>query len=161
MAVSVNTFLKFEDPEIAGGSTAAGHQGEIEVLSWSHGFDQTANPGGSASGGTVEQARHASFTFTKHLDAATNSLLKFCWSSKQIGKATLSCLRVDAANQPVQYLTIVMEHVVIANYSISGASDIPVENVALDYGIIKYTYLGMKKADGMSATHNLENHTIS
>lgn len=156
-----NMYIKFEDPDIAGSSTAPGHQGEIEVLSWSQGF---AQPTGSAAGsGTVEQANHANFNFTKYLDATTNSLLKYCWSGKQIGKATLSCFRSDGAadNKPVKYLTVVMEHVIIANYSVSGGpGDIPVENVSLDYGIIQYNYMPRKNAEAMSVTHNLQNRTI-
>ncbi len=41
----------------------------------------------------------------------------------------------------------------------------PVENVSLDYGIVKYTYMPQKKADGTGgsaqpAKHNLETRTI-
>src|SRR5258706_202841 len=66
IAMSTNMYLKFEGPDIDGGVTAAGHQGEIEVLSWSHGFAQPTNSGRSTSGrGTVEQANHANLSFTK------------------------------------------------------------------------------------------------
>ncbi|HXA18686.1 MAG TPA: type VI secretion system tube protein Hcp [Thermoanaerobaculia bacterium] len=154
-------YIKFEDPDIDGASTAPGHQGEIEVLSWSQGF---GSPTGSAAGSaTVEQANHASFNFTKYLDAATNSLLRLSWSGKRIGKATLSCFRADSAagGEPVKYLTVVMEHVIIANYSVSGgAGDIPVENISLDYGIIQYNYMPRKHAEAMSVSHNLETRTI-
>lgn len=145
-----NMYIKFEDPDIDGGSSAPGHQGEIEVLSWSQGF---AQPTGSA----------ASFIFTKYLDGTTNSLLKYCWSGKQIGKATLSCFRSDGAagGQPVKYLTIVMEHVLIVNDSVSGGpGDIPVETVSLNYGIIQYNFVSQKHAEAMSVTHNLQNRTI-
>ncbi|MFL6233727.1 MAG: type VI secretion system tube protein Hcp, partial [Thermoanaerobaculia bacterium] len=36
--MAVNAYIKIAD--VAGGSTAAEHTGEIEVLSWSHGFSQ-------------------------------------------------------------------------------------------------------------------------
>ena len=54
-----------------------------------------------------------------------------------------------------------------ANYSVSGGpGDIPVENVSLDYGIVQYTYLDQKHADGtadsnLPATHDLEKRAIS
>ena len=42
-----------------------------------------------------------------------------------------------------------MTHVVISNYSVSGGpGDIPVENVALDYGIISYEYISPKSEGG-------------
>jgi type VI secretion system secreted protein Hcp len=159
--MAVNMFLKFENPAIKGSSTAPGHTDEIEVLSWSHGFVQPTSP--TRGGGTVESATHQSLTFTKYLDHATDDLLKLCWAGKQIGKATLSCYRADGAsdNKPVEYLRLVMEHVIISNYSISGGpGDIPVENVALDYGIIQYTYVDQKHGDS-SAKHDLRTHAVT
>jgi type VI secretion system secreted protein Hcp len=168
--MATNMYIKFEEPAIDASSTAAGHEKEIEILSWSHGFVQPTSPTRSFAGSaSVEQATHQNLTFTKYLDTATNALLKYCWSGKQIGKATVSCWRSDGAvdNKPVKYLEIIMQHVVISNYSVSGGpGDIPVENVSLDYGIVQYTYLDQKHVDGtadsnLPATHNLETRSIS
>jgi type VI secretion system secreted protein Hcp len=167
--MAINMYLKFEEPAVTASSTASEHAGEIEVLSWSHGFVQPTSPTRSAAGaGTVEQATHQNFTFTKYLDTATDQLLKYCWAGKQFGKATLTCYRSDGANdnKPVEYLKVVMEHVVIANYSVSGGpGDVPVENVSLDYGIVQYTYKDQKHADGTAdankpAKHNLETRVV-
>lgn len=164
-----NMYLKFEEPAIESGSTATGHENEIEILSWNHGFSQPTSPTRSAAGsGTVEQANHQNLSFSKYLDAATHTLLKYCWTGQQIGKATVSCFRSDGStdNKPVEYLKIEMEHVVIANYSVSGGpGDIPVENVSLDYGSVQYTYSSQKKEDGTAggnkpAKHNLETRTV-
>ena len=167
--MAINMYLKFEEPAVTGSSTASEHAGEIEVLSWSHGFVQPTSPTRSAAGaGTVEQATHQNFSFTKYLDTATDQLLKNCWSGKQFAKATLTCFRSDGAvdNKPVEYLKVVMEHVVISNYSVSGGpGDVPVENVSLDYGIVQYTYKDQKHADGTAdankpAKHNLETRVV-
>ena len=158
--MATNMFIKFENPAIKGSSTAPGHTDEIEVLSWSHGFAQPTSP--TRGGGTVESATHQNLSFTKYLDAATNDILKLCWSGRQIEKATLSCYRSDGAadNKQVEYLRIVLEHVVISNYSISGGpGDIPVENVSLDYGIVQYIYKVQKREDE-TARHNLKTHTV-
>jgi type VI secretion system secreted protein Hcp len=147
---ATNMFIKFDG--IDGSSTAAGHEKEIELLSWSHGFVQPTSPTRSTGGsGTVEQATHQNLTFTKYLDDASTALLKACWSGKQLPSATISCFRSDHSgdNQPVKYLEVAMEHVVISNYSISGGpGDIPVENISLDYGAVKYTYFDQKHPDG-------------
>ena len=166
--MATNMYLKFEEPAVTGASTAAGHHGEIEVLSWNHGFGQPTSPTRSSAGsGTVEQATHQSFTFTKYLDSATNELLKYCWSGKQFKKATLTCYRSDSAGdgKPVQFLEVVMEHVVISNYSVSGGpGDIPVENVSLDYGIVQYHYTDQKRHDSDEPVrppkHNLMTKTV-
>jgi type VI secretion system secreted protein Hcp len=164
-----NMYIKFEKPDLTGGSAASEHTGEIELLSWNHGFSQPTSPTRSTAGsGTVEQANHSNFTFSKYLDSATNDILKYCWSGKQFEKATVQCFRADGAtdNKPVKYLEVVMEHVVISNYSISGGpGDVPVENISLDYGIIQYNYTSQKKDTGEAggnkpAKHNLENRTV-
>ncbi len=147
---ATNMFIRFDG--IDGSSTTTGHEKEIEILSWSHGFAQPVSPTRStASAGTVEQANHAGLSFTKYLDAASTALLKTCWSGKQLQSATISCFRSDGSgdNKPVKYLEITMQNVIIGNYSISGGpGDIPVENISLDYGTVKYTYIDQKHPDG-------------
>jgi type VI secretion system secreted protein Hcp len=165
--MATNAYIKLDG--IDGGSTSENHAKEIEVMSWSHGFSQPTSPVRSTAGsGSVEQANHSNFTFTKYIDSATDDLLKQCWTGKQFKKATVTCYRADGAadNKPVEYLKIEMEHVVVSNFSISGgAGDIPVENVSLDYGIVKYTYLPQKKADGTAGSaqpikHDLETRKV-
>lgn len=167
--MAFSMYLKFEDPVVPGSSTAAGHVGDIEVLSWSHGFAQPTSVTRSTAGsGSVEQATHQNLTFTKYLDSATNNLLKYCWSGNQFGKVTLTCYRPDGAddNKPVEYLAVIMQHVIISNYAVSGGpGDIPVENVSLDYGSVQYNYKEQKQANsladaGTPATHNLQTGTI-
>lgn len=167
--MAINMYLKFEDPELEGGSTAADHEKQIEILSWNHGFSQPTSPTRSAAGaGTVEQASHQNLSFTKYLDTSTHDLLRYCWSGKQIGKATLMCYRADGSkeNKDVKYLEVLMEHVIIANLSVSGGpGDIPVENVSLDYGTVKYTYIDQTKDKGEAGgnkpvSHNLETRKI-
>jgi type VI secretion system secreted protein Hcp len=164
--MATNMYLKFEAPAVSGSSVDPGHAGEIEVLSWSHGFVQPTSPTrGTAGSGTVEQATHQNLTFTKYLDKATNELLKACWSGKEFGKVTLRCYRAEGAadQKPVEYLSVVMEHVMISNYSVSGGpGDIPVENVSLDYGIVTYHYKEQKSSDSnmRPVKHNLETRAI-
>ena len=164
-----NMYLLFEGPAIEAGTTASGHEKEIEILSWNHGFSQPTSPTRSGAGSaSVEQADHQKFSFSKYTDGGTTGLLKNCWSGKQFDKATLTCYRADGAedNEPVKYLEVIMEHVVVANLSISGGpGDIPVENISLDYGIIQYNYVSQKRdtgeADGNKpATHNLETRKV-
>jgi len=160
-------YIKFEQPAVEGTSTSSGHAGEIEITSWSHGFAQPTSPTRSTAGsGSVEQASHSNLTFTKYIDSATDDLLKSCWSGRQFGKVTITAYRPGGAgNEPVPYLQIEMQHVVVSNFSISGGSgDIPVENVSLDYGIVKYAYTP-QNADGtagpaQSIEHNLETRKI-
>src|SRR4051812_25634419 len=145
-----NMFIKFETPGIEGECTASGHAKEIEILSWSHSFNQTTSPTrSSAGGGTVEKANHSDFTFSKYIDSATDDLLKMCRNGKQIGKATVSAYRANGDNKPVKYLEIAMDKVIVSNLSFGGGSgDLPVENISLSYGKVQYSYMPQKETDG-------------
>lgn len=163
--MATNMYIKFEEPAISGSSTSNNHADEIEVLSWNHGFSQPTSPTRSTAGsGTVEQANHQNFTFSKYVDSATDDLLKYCWSGKQIGKATVTCYRADGSdeNAEVEYLKVVMEKVIISNFSISGGpGDVPVENVSLDYAKVTYTYTAQKKDDGTADGAQPISHDLS
>ena len=113
-----NYFLKFEEPAINGESTDSSHTKELQILSWSHSFNQPSSPTrSSAGGGTVEQANHSDFSITKYLDAASDDMLKMCWSGKQIGKGTFSAYRSDGDNKAIKYLEVIMEKIVVSNVS--------------------------------------------
>src|ERR1700733_13161602 len=147
-----NLFIKCEEPGIPGKSTDTKHSGEIQVLSWSHSFNQPTKPTrSSAGGGTVEQANHSDFSITKYVDSATDDLLKLCWSGKQIGKGTFTAYRADGDNKPVEYLNVLLEKIVVSNVSFGGGGgDLPTETMALAYGKVTYTYKSQKVADGTS-----------
>lgn len=166
--MATNMYLKLDG--ITGGSSAAEHAGEIEILSWNHGFSQPTSPTRSNAGaGTVEQANHSNFSFSKYLDSSTDDLLKMCWTGKQIASGVLTCYRSDGAsdNKPIEYLRVEMTHIIVSNFSISGGpGDIPVENVSFDYGIVKYTYKPQKRDDGtggdkVEIQHDLETRKVS
>ena len=139
--MSALTYLRFENPQIAGSATVAGHVGEIELLSWSHGFTQPTSPTRTDPDAAAEQARHSAFSFSKYHDAASTGLLRRCWSGEQIGGALVACYRSDGEGAPILYLEIEMRHVVVSNVSIGGGGgDLATETVTLDYGTITYRY---------------------
>ena len=157
-----NMYIKFEKPNIAGEATYKGHEKDVEVISWNHGFSQPTSPTrSSAGGGTVEKANHNNFSFAKYIDSSTDDILKQCWNGDFIEKVTFSAYRADGENAPVKYLEIIMERVIVASYSVSGGSgDIAVENISLNYGIVTYNYKPQKEDSGQSegvqpVKHNL------
>lgn len=145
-----NMFLQMETPTVKGESSDSQHTDQIQVLSWSHSFNQPTSPTRSSAGaGTVEQANHSDFTFTKYTDAATDDLLKLCWQGNQVGKCTFFAYRADGDNAPVLYLKVEMEDCIVSNVSIGGGTgDIPTETLSLAYATVTYTYKPQKKSDG-------------
>jgi type VI secretion system secreted protein Hcp len=166
--MATNFFLKLETPNIEGESSDSSHTNELQILSWSHSFNQPTSPTRSSAGaGTVEQANHADFVVTKYLDSATDDLLKACWSGKQIGKGTFTAYRADGDNKPVKYLTVEMTDIIVSNVSFGGgAGDIATETVALAYGKVTYTYIPQKLSDGTGGgaqpvSHDLMKQEVS
>lgn len=162
-----NMYIKFEQPNIVGEATYKGHEKDVEVISWNHSFSQPTSPTRSSAGGaTVEKANHSDFSFTKYIDSSTDDLLKQCWNGDYIDTVTFSAYRADGANQPVKYLEIVMERVVVSGYNVSGvAGDIAIENISLNYGIVTYKYKSQKEDSNESegvepVKHNLVDSTV-
>lgn len=142
-----NMYIKFDD--VVGEATDTNHTDWIEILSWNHGFSQPASPLRGSSGSTVEMANHSDFNFTKAIDSATDDLIGACWKGLQYEKVTVECFKSDGGNEPIKYLEIDMEDVVVSNFSISGGQgSLPMENVSLAYSKIKYIYDPKNKEDG-------------
>lgn len=163
-----NMFIQFKTPDIKGESADSEHLEQIQVLSWSHSFNQPTSPTRSSAGsGTVEQANHSDFSFTKYIDASTDDLLKMCWSGKQIGTATFQSYRSDGENKAIKYLEVEMTGVVVSNFSIGGGTgDVPTETVTLSYSAVTYNYIQQKAADGTAGgsqkiKHDLAAQTVS
>lgn len=164
--MATNFFLALAG--ITGEASDSVHTGQIQVLSWSHSFNQPTSPTrASAGSGTVEQANHADFSFTKYIDSATDDILKACWTGLQIATGTFTAYRSDGTGDGVNYLEIDFANVVISNYSISGGTgDVPVETVTMSYSKVTYTYSPQKQADGTGGaaqpvSHDLALQTVS
>lgn len=146
--------------EVDGECAVEGHKKEIQVLSWNHSFNQPSSPNRTAAGGgTVEQANHADFSFTKYTDIASVPLMKLCWNGKTVASALFTACRSDG-EALVEYLKVEMNNVIISNLSLGGGTgDISTETITLSYGRVKYTYVsgeaGGGKGAGPSAMHDL------
>lgn len=133
---AVRTFLKIEG--IDGPSSYAGEEGSVELLGWNHSFTQPTqlarSTGSAASAG---KAKHGNITVLKQIDMTTTELLKKCWKGAQISKITIS-----SYNSDVKYMYIELSKVIIADQRLSDSPDqvIPLEELTLDYGKIKYSY---------------------
>jgi type VI secretion system secreted protein Hcp len=164
--MAANFFLKLDG--IVGETQDKAHSDQIAVLSWSHSFNQPTSPTRSAAGGgTVEQANHSDFSITKYIDAATDDILKACWTGKQIATGSFTAYRSSGTGDGVNYLLIEFTGLIVSNYSISGGTgDIPVETVTLSYSKVSYKYIPVKEADGTGTgvqpvTHDLAAQVVS
>lgn len=158
--MATNFFIKIDG--IDGESQVSGHEKDIQVLSWSHSFNQpTSATRSSAGGGTVEQANHADFSFTKYIDVATVPLMKSCWTGKTIKNAVFTTYRSDG-DALVEYLKIEMDNVIVSNISIGGGTgDLATETLTLSYSKVKYTYTEQKVPGAGNDGNKVASHDLS
>lgn len=151
-AAAVDYFLELDG--IDGESQDATHPETIEILSWSWGVDQQAN--GLAAGVRAAAARRrtasTSFTMRKHVDASTPKLMQYCADGKHIRKVTLFAR--TAESNPVEYLIIHMDNVLVSSFSTAGtaADTVPVESVSFNYERVRVVYSRQDDSDHKGET---------
>jgi len=131
--MAVNILLKIEGPKVEGESVIAGHEGEIDVSSWGWGMTQSGSMHIATGGGTGKvsvQDIHVS----KKVDKASPILMKHCCSGQHFDKATLFIFKAGG-DQPVQYLTIKMDKVLISSVQHGGhdGDDTINESISLNF----------------------------
>lgn len=130
-----SVFLKLTD--IKGESTAVGHEGEIDILSWSWGASNPATIGtrGGLSAGRVAIT---DLTLMKFLDSATPKLFELVTRGTHTPKAELIVRKEGDAR--FDYLRITLEDVRVSSLQLSAATDRPSESVSLSFGKVTVEY---------------------
>ncbi len=136
-----------EIPEIPGEALDATYSNWIEIISYNFGVSQSVSATASSSGGASSgRTTVTNFTFTKQLDSASCKLMEASCAGEHLKEVKVALCR--AGGDKLKYYELVLEEVIIADYTQSAASGIPVEIVQLNYGRIKATYTAQKRADG-------------
>jgi type VI secretion system secreted protein Hcp len=143
-----DNFIQFKTPDLNGESTDDKHAKWSEVLAWSFGSSHPA--WGNPSGGTGQAMGKVDFTdfnFSKAMDAATDDLLKNMWAGQHFDTATFEARRAGATGDKYTYLQVIMNEVLITNYSVGGGGDgTPIESWSMKFGKIQYNYWQQKDA---------------
>lgn len=143
----MSMFLKISDVE--GDSTVKGFENQIEVNSFSFSSSQSTSPIRSNTSHTDGRPSLSLFNFTKSCDKASPIICKKLWSGATLASAEFTACR-DEGGSLIAFLTIKLENIVIANYSVSGGGGVPYENVALNYAKIEINYIPQKNEGGTS-----------
>lgn len=143
--MAVDMFIKIGD--IKGESHDEKHKDEIDVLSWSWGMTQSGSMHAGGGGGSGKADVH-DITFTKWVDKSTPNLMRTCCNGAPIKDAILVVRK--AGKNPLEYITIKMENVIITSVSTggSGGEDQLTENVTLNFAKVKYAYQEQDAATG-------------
>lgn len=140
-----DAYLKID--AIPGECEDKGHEGQIQVLSFSHGISQPGtNLGGGGARGSSGKAEHGYFTITKYIDKATPKFNLFCSKNEDLKKVTLEICRT--VNTKICYMKYEFEPCLVAAVSVGGSTggeDRPTESVSFNYTKVTWTYTEVKK----------------
>jgi len=138
--MSVEMFLKFED-DVPGESKAKGHEGEIQIQSFSFGASNPSSVAGGNTGSGSGKVDLAHLSIQKEVDLASAVIFQQCCAGKHFNTATL-VVREAGGEEPVEYWTMKMKQVFVDNVSWGAAAggNKPSESVNLSFAECKITY---------------------
>ncbi len=148
---SVDYFLKIEG--IDGESLASGHEGSIELYSFSWGV---SNPSRREAGSGIATGRrtYEPIRFIKRYDKASPILAKHCATGKHIAKATITLRRGGSTGRVEDYYTIQLEDCFITSVVTTDSEDLDkdgfpdlVEVCTLNFTKITWTHIPSKTTE--------------
>ncbi|HEY5057424.1 MAG TPA: type VI secretion system tube protein Hcp [Gaiellaceae bacterium] len=137
--MAFDAFLKLDG--ITGEVTTAGHEGEIEVSSFSWGVSNVTNVG-SSTGGGAGKASFNEFSITKTTDSASPALFLDCAAGRTIQSATLS-LNHELNGGTDEFMKVVLTDVFVTSFQEAGAEqgdDRPTEEVSFAFAKLEFVY---------------------
>ena len=124
---------------IKGESQFKGHEGQIDIESWSWGLTQPTSTH-TGGGGTSGKANVGDLSFVHLVDKSSPNLMQACFLGKHIPSALLT-QREAAGDDSVAFLTLKMTDLVISGVNTGANGEAkPVESVNLNFAKVEIEY---------------------
>ena len=135
--MAVDMFLMLDG--VKGESSDDKHKGEIDIEAFSWGMSQSGSGHRSTGSGTGKVDVH-DISISKFVDKSSPVLMLACANGKHIPKGKITVRK--AGENPLDYLTIDFENILISGYQTSGADGgtVPSENISLNFSKVKIEY---------------------
>jgi type VI secretion system secreted protein Hcp len=133
---------------VSGESKRSGHEGEIEIVSFSFGASNPSSVGIGGGGGTGTVSL-SSFSILKKTDAASAELFQHCCTGMHFPTAKLTLYK-SGGSTALDYLVYDFEEVFVDSIQWSGSDGgdpVPHESVSFSFGKVSITY-AEQNADG-------------
>ena len=132
-------FLKLDG--VKGESKDKAHTQDIDILSWSWGMSNSgsAHQGSGAGSGKVSVQ---DVSITKYIDTSSPKIMLSCCDGAHFSSALITVRKAGGEN-PVEYVKIKMQEVLISNVTTggSGGEERLTENVSLNFGKVSLDYV--------------------
>ena len=147
--MAYDAFLKLKG--VGGEATASGHEGEINIESFSWGVSNNVTRGSSGGFG-AGKADLSDITVTKVVDKSSALLFQHAATGKHFPNAYITCRK--AGEKPLEYLKYEFDSVFITSVKINGdgrTDDTPTEEISFSFGKVVITYTPQNK-DGSAGS---------
>ena len=143
--MSFDTFLKFTGGnDVTGESTAKGHEGEIEIYSFSFGASNPTTVGSGSTGLSAGKCSLSGFNAMKKTELSSCKLFSACCAGQHYEKACVQLRKATGvAGGQQTFLQYDFEDVLIESIQWSGSTggdDTPTESISVAFGKVTITY---------------------
>jgi type VI secretion system secreted protein Hcp len=133
-AAAVDYFLKIEG--IEGESTAAGYEGQLEIISFSWGVERARD---------TNAPTLADLKIVAKVNKATPKLMLACATGQHIPEAKLTCRKAGGSAGGGGYYKITFSDLVVSSYQTGGSGSssgdvVPTDQFSLNFSQIKVEY---------------------
>lgn len=133
VADAVDIFLKIDG--VPGDSRDSKHKDEIDVLSFSWGVGRKS---GLLGGPPVGKPTLQDFDFVMPVSKASPLLMVGSAKGTHFKKALLTVR--TAGDQQLEFYKVTMEDCLVSSYQTSASSDVPSEQISLDFAKVTFSY---------------------
>jgi type VI secretion system secreted protein Hcp len=148
--MAVDMFLEIK--EVPGESSKTGHDGQIDIVSFSFGAVQSGSFARGGAGGGAGKAEFQDISVVKEVDKSSPKLFQACAAGTHFGTATLYVRK--AGDKPLEYYKVEMTDVLVSSVQNSGsaAGDNVMESITFNTAKINFTYVEQDAKGGAGKT---------
>ena len=148
--MAVDMFLDIR--ECPGESSKKGHEGQIDIVSFSFGATQSGSFARGGAGGGAGKAEFQDISVVKEVDKSSPKLFQACAAGTHFQKATIFVRK--AGDRPLEYYKVELQDLIVSSIQNSGAAsgDNVMESVTMNCAVINFTYVEQDAKGGAGRT---------
>jgi len=162
--MAFDTFMKVEGPAVPGESTAVGHEGEIEIYSFSFGASQSITVGSGSTGLSGGKATMSSFNAMKKTEKSSPQLFNACCTGQTYEKITVSLRKAGGSAGQQEYLQYIFSNCMIESIQWSGSTggdDSPTESLSFAFSKYEMQYKAQKPDGTLESSPIRGNYSVT
>lgn len=148
--MAVDMFLEIK--EVPGESQKKGHEGQIDMVSFTFGATQTGSFAKGGTGGGAGKAEFNDIRIVKEVDKSSPKLFQACAAGTHFAAATIFVRK--AGDKPLEYYKVELKDLMVSSVENSGAADgdAVMEEITFNCAKINFTYVEQDTKGGAGKT---------